>query len=174
MPSVVVNAAGLVFFFAKTYELPNEQIQKPVIVVVEPDSAGSPAGCGDAGLGGHVGKGAISIVVIQNAVPVLCHIEVGKSVAIVVTDGNALAVSAGNNAGLFGDVREGAVAVISIQSIPQRRIGSVKIALAAVDQIDVHPPVVVVIQERTASPRSFGQIFLGGLAIDVNPRNTAG
>src|ERR1700719_1350408 len=150
MLSVVMNAARLVFLLAETHKLPNEQIQQPIIVIVKPHRTGSPSGCGDASLHGYVGECAVSIVVIQNAAPVLRHIEIGESVAIIVADGNTLTVSARGYASLFGDVRESAVAVVSIQSVPQWRIGRVKIALAAVDEIDVHPAVVVVIQERAA------------------------
>ena len=106
---------------------------------------------------------------IENAAAVLRDIEVGKSVAIVVADGHALAVAAGSDAGFFGYIGERSVAIVSIESVAQRRIGIVKIAFAAVDQINVHPSVVVVVEKSAACAGGLGQIFLRRLARGVFP-----
>src|ERR1700722_15120502 len=119
MLSIFVNAARFVLILAKSYELPNEQIQQAVVVVVEPYGAGGPPRSGHAGFCVHVGKRAFSIVVIQNAFSVLGHIGGGESASIIVPHTNALAQSPRRPASLFGDVGERAVAIVSIQSVPQ-------------------------------------------------------
>ena len=77
-------------YFAEIHEVADEQVEPAIVVVVEPDSAGSPSGSGDAGLLGHIGESAVAVVVIENAATVLRDVEVGKAVAVVVADRNAL------------------------------------------------------------------------------------
>ena len=110
---------------------------------------------------------------IQNAFSVLGHIHIGKSVAVVVTHGNTLPVAAGGDAGLLGDVGESSVSIVAIERIAQGRIGIVEVALAAVDEIDVHPSVVVVVEKGAACAGGFRQIFLRRLAGGVHPGDAA-
>src|SRR6185312_4665024 len=98
-----------------------------------------------ASLGGHVGEGAVAVVVIEDAVGVLGDVEVGEAVAVVVTDSNAHAVGVAWNAGLGGDIGKGSIAVVAIEGIAQRNGGLVEVAGAAIDEVDVHPAVVVVV-----------------------------
>src|SRR5579863_6955176 len=43
----------------------DHQVQKSVVVEVHPSRAGRPASTGDASLRGHIGEGAVPIVVIK-------------------------------------------------------------------------------------------------------------
>jgi len=52
-------------------ETADEEIEAAVVVVVEPDGAGSPPGSGDASTFSDVGKGAVAIVAIENATAVI-------------------------------------------------------------------------------------------------------
>src|SRR5208282_1539631 len=144
-----------------------------VVVVIEPHGARTPAGAGDAGPFGHICECAIAIVAIKNVAAELRDTEVGESVAVVITDGDAHAVSAACHSSLFRYVGEGAVAIVPVERIAERARRRIKICLAAVDQIDVHPAVVVVVEEGTPGAARFRQVLFGGLAGGVNPRDAA-
>ena len=55
---------------------------------------------------------------------------------------------AARDARLLGDVGERAVAVVLVERVLERRLRLVEVGRAAVDQEDVHPAVVVVVEER--------------------------
>src|SRR6267143_5281134 len=154
----------LILGFAEIDEAADEEIEAAVIVVVEPDGAGSPSGGSDTGFCSDIGERAIAIVVIENAVAVLRDIKIRKSVAVIVTDSHAHAVRISWDASFFGDVRERTVPIVTVERITQRWIGIVEVTGATVHKIDIHPTVVVVIKESAASP--------GGLGL-VNSRETA-
>ena len=71
------------------------------------------------------------------------------------------------DAGLRGDVLERAVAAVAVQPVPRllrdRRIGQ----RAAVDQEDVDPAVVVVVEEQPAGAHGLDQVLVGAGAVDV-------
>jgi hypothetical protein len=112
--------------------------------------------------------------VVQDASSILRHIQIGKTVAVIVAHGDALPVAAGSHARLLRDVGEGSIAIVAIERVAQGRIGIVEVALAAVDEIDVHPSVVVVIEKGAACPGGFRQVFLRRLAGGVYPGDVAG
>ena len=119
MLAFLARSAGLVQRLGELHKLADEQIQPPIVVVVKPDRAGGPSRRGYAGFLGHIGKGAIAVVVIQDASAVLRNVQIRKAVAIVVADGHALAISAGRDAGFLGHIGEGAVAIVAIESVAQ-------------------------------------------------------
>ena len=110
---------------------------------------------------------------IKNASSVLGYVEVGEAVAIVVADGGAHSVAASRNACLIGDLGKSSVTVIVIKSVFQRRVGFVEIAASAIDEVNVHPPIVVVIKKCAARSGSFRQVIIGGASVDVSPGDPA-
>src|SRR5271154_3032511 len=48
-------------------ELTDEEIKPAIVIVIEPDRAGTPAGSGDASLLRHIREGAVAIVVVEDA-----------------------------------------------------------------------------------------------------------
>jgi len=88
----------------------------------------------------------------------------GKPVCIVIANGYPLAISPAPTPAFSVDIGETSVAIVPVKSVAQRWRGVVEIALAAIDQIDVHPAIVVVVEERAPRSRSFRQIFLRGVA----------
>jgi len=130
-------AAEHVLRLVKIAESADEQIEAPVVVVIEPHGAGAPSRSAHAGLGRHVGEGAVAVVVIENAVWILSDIQIGESVAVVVSHGHAHSVSIALDASFGGDVSERAVAIISIERVVQRSGGRVEVAGAAVYQINI-------------------------------------
>ena len=154
--------------FGEIDEAADEEIEAAVVVVIEPDGAGGPAGSGNAGFFGDVGEGAVAIVAIENAAAILRDVEIGETVGVVVANGDAHAVAAAGDAGFFGDIRERAVAIVAVEGVAERSGRSPKIAGATVDEVDVHPAVVVVIEEGAAGTGGFGEKFLGGMATGVD------
>ena len=100
-------------------------------------------------------------------------VEVSKSVAVVVADGDTLSVSSCAYPSLLGDIGEGAIAIVAIQRISQRWIRIEEVALSAIDEIYIHPPVVVVVEECAARTGGFGKVLVGGHATAMDPRYPA-
>ncbi len=67
-------------------------------------------------------------------------------------------------AGLFGDIGECAVAIVLVQRIANGFGRLAEIAGAAVDQEDIHPAVVVIIEESAAGAQASGKYRLGDMA----------
>ena len=106
---------------------------------------------------------------IENASAILRDVEIGEAVAVVVSNGNALAITTRGDSCFLRNVGEGAVAIVAVECVSQRLRGSVEIALAAVDEVDVHPAVVVVIEESAARSGGFRKILRGRMAGGVHP-----
>ncbi len=149
----------MVLCLVEVNESPDEEVEASIVIVVEPNRAGRPPRSGDSCTFGHISEGAVAIITIENAASVLRDVEIGKAVRIVVTHRNAHPVATARDAGRLGDVRKCSVAVVVVECVSQRMGRSIKIALPAVDQIDVHPPVIVIVEKCAARPGRFGQIF---------------
>src|SRR5579872_3968737 len=171
---VVIGDAGKVFRLAEFDELTYEQIEISVIVVVKPHGARRPAGSRDAGLLCDIGKRAVAVIVVENAASVLRDVYIGEAVSVIVPYRHALTVASAADTCLFGDVGESAVAVIAIKRVAQGRVRIVEIAFATVDQIDVHPAVIVIVEKGASRSRGFRQVFLRRFSCGVDPGDPAG
>src|ERR1700756_5904370 len=87
--------------------------------------------------------------------------DVWPSVVVIVPDGYAHPIARPSDSGTLGHIGERAVVIISIQTVPvprrfflQRRYGS------AVYQIDVEPPVSVIVEQRDSGNHGFYLIFV--------------
>jgi hypothetical protein len=168
-----VTAAPDVFLPAEVGEAADEEVQAAIVVVIEPDGARRPPGSCKAGLCGHVGKGAVAVIAIQDASGILGDVEIGQAVAVVIADRNAHAVGASGNPRLFGDVGKRAIPVVPVEGIAKRLQGIIEIARAAVDEVDVHPAVVVVIEESAAGADGFREKHCRRKARGVSPSDAA-
>jgi hypothetical protein len=112
--AILMNAAGLIQFFAEVHESPDEKVEAAIIVIVEPDCARRPPWGGYSSLLCHVGKATVAVVVIENTAPVLSDVQVRETVTIVVAHSYALPVSAAPHPGFFGYVGESPVSVVFI------------------------------------------------------------
>ena len=68
---------------------------------------------------------------------------------------------------------DGAAAAALYWGIAQRFARLEEIGRAAIDQVNIHPPVVVVIEKCAPGAKRFGQIVLGGHGVVVHPINAA-
>src|SRR5215469_17392528 len=83
---VLAGVAVFTLGFVEVDKVTDEQVEPPIVVVVEPDRTGAPTGSCDPSFLGHVSECAIAIVVVENAAPVLRDVEVGKTIPVVVAD----------------------------------------------------------------------------------------
>src|ERR1700730_3447683 len=166
-------AAKLVLLFAKVHEATYEQIEPAVIVVVEPNRTGSPTGRADTGFLRNVGKSSVAVVVIQNAFSVLGQVEIGEAVVIVVAHCGTHAIAPSGYACFLRHVAEGAVPIVAIESIAEWLIRIVEIATSAIDQVNIHPAVIVVVEKSAARAGGFRQVVLRRASVGVLPCNPA-
>src|SRR4051794_5044478 len=140
----------MVFISVEVNKTADKEIEFAVPVVVKPDGSGSPPRCSDSSFGGYIRESAVAIIVVQNAAAILRDVEVRNAIAIIVTNGHAHSVATTRDARLFSDVGESSVAIIVIQCIAQRACWGIEVTWAAIDQVNVHPSVVVIIEESAA------------------------
>ena len=134
----------------------DEQVQVPVIVDVDKDSADARAACvGHSRLCGDVLKGAVAPVVVQNAATDADNIEIDMSVVVVIGCDCRGAIARASDARFPGHILECAVAAISIKPVrlsrPTRRRMRDAFQWAGVHQVKIHQAVAVVIQPDSTS-----------------------
>ena len=96
-------------------ELRHEQIQFPVIVVVEPHRAGGPSWRVDAALYSDIGECAMAVVVVQNAFPIPGEQHILVAVAVIVGNRHAHSEKVHFQTGLSADVGESAVTIVAVK-----------------------------------------------------------
>ncbi len=171
--AILAGAAILVLGLGELHELADKQVELPVIVIIEPDRARAPARSGDARPFGDIGERTVAVVVIENAAAVLRNVEVGKSISIVVPHGYALSVAPGCDARFFGDIGKTAVVIIAVEGVAQGWSRVKEVTFATVHEIDIHPAVIVVVEECTSGTRRLRQILRRGFTAGVRPGNAA-
>jgi len=111
--------------------------------------------------------------VVEDTAAVLRYVKIGKPVVVVVAHRGSHPEASRTDASFFGDIGEGPIAIVSVEAIPQRLFRCVEVALAAIDQVDIKPAVLVVVEEGAARTGGFGQILLGRASAIVDPLNPA-
>ena len=139
----------------------NKQIEQPVMIEVSPGRASGPATESDASFFGHIGERAVMMVVIKTVSAEIGDVDVRPPVVIVITYGYAEAPAFIGYACMIGGVGECAIVII----VKQHRSGRGFLSFlrgkrGAVEQVDVEPSVIVVIQQSDARTGSFKK---GGL-----------
>src|SRR5207247_6623749 len=117
---------------------------------------------------------AVAIVAIEHLIAVIGNEQIDGAVVVVVAGADALPPSASAHARLLSDVHECAVAAVSIQMAPRRGVAGRGFETGAVDEKNVGPAVVVVIQDRDASAGGFEDVVLGVFAADDRARGQTG
>jgi hypothetical protein len=104
------------------------------------------------------------VVVIEAILAEVADIDVRPSVVVVVGDGGADSPTVISNAGLRGHVGEGAIViVVKERSVGRSRLAGHGVVACAVDEIDVEPSVVVVIDKADARTNCLDdEVFLAG------------
>src|SRR5215471_2423976 len=152
----------------------HKQIEIAVIVVVEPDRAGCPARGGEARFLSYISESAIAVIPIQDTPAVGRYKDVWIAIVVIVTHGHPHSESAASHARLFRDVSKGAVPVVLAQRVPDRFRGFIEVASPAIHQVDIHPPVIIIIQKGAAGTHSFGQVSFRRKCVVVYPGDPGG
>src|SRR6266566_4449369 len=163
----------LVLRFAGVAKTAYKEVEPAVIIVIKPDRTRSPTVRRHTGPLCDIREGAIAVVVVQNAALILGHIQIGPAITVVIANSYAHSIPTSGDAGLLGHVRESSVAIVLVQGVAQRRLRIVEVTLAAVHQVDVHPAIVVVVQERTARSGGFRQVVICRATVDMLPGDSA-
>ena len=146
----------------------DEEVEVAVFVVVEKCAAGVPAQAilEQASLLGYVGKSAVAVVAEERILAVVADEEIVPAVVVVVAHAAGLAPAAAGEAGLECDVGKRAVAIV-FEEMANRLLAFGKAFEApAVDEENVDPVVVVVVEEGRAAACGFKQIFVAMLAAE--------
>src|SRR4029077_3003606 len=114
------------------------------------------------------------IVAIEDAFAVLGDVEVGETIAVIVADGDSLPEAACAHAGFLSYISESSVAIVVVERVAEGRSGREEIAGTTIDEVQVHPAVVVVVEECAARARRLGEILFGRFAGDVLPGDATG
>ena len=145
----LLEVAGFVALKGELQIVGQVKIQQPVPVVVGESGAGPPAGIGDPRSPAHVLEGAVAQVSVEHIGTHVGDVDVHVAIVVVVSEGAPHAVGRIPDSGLVGDVEKGPVPPVSKQ--PVRAL--------AVDEIDVHPAVAIVVQNTAAGTHGLDQIL---------------
>ena len=146
----------------------DEEIEKAVAVEVSPGWSGGPAAESYAGFFGDVGEGAVVIIVVEAILAKVSDVDVGPTVVVVIGDGCAEAPALVGDARLGSDVGEGTIVIVVEESGARGGLGAFHGGNGrAVDEVDVEPTVVVVIEESDAGAGGIedGGFFWGARAL---------
>src|SRR5580704_2414120 len=132
-----------------------------VAVVVHEGAAVAPglAGATDACLFAYVRESAVAVVVIEDVFSVVRDVEIFIAVIVVIADANALAPSGVSQACFLSDVSESSVMIIMIEMACVSFSGRRRVKAGAIDDENVGPAVVVVVENGDPGSRGFNDVF---------------
>ncbi len=119
-------------------------------------------------------KVPLRLLLVKNALAVGSDEDIGPAIVIVITHSHAHAERTARDAGLFGDIGKGSIAIVLIESVANGLVWLVEIAGARIDQVEIHPAVVVVIEESGAVSHGFWKMAMIGHSGFMNPMDAAG
>src|SRR5579883_864428 len=152
----------------------DEQVEPAVAVVIDPRAAAAVADARvqQAGAFGHIGEGAVAVVVEQQVLAPAGDEKIVEAVVIVIPDGDAGGPHGAAQAGFFGDIGERAVAMVAVE--PDRRARRRVLPAPAGEQNDILPAVVVIIDEGDAAAHRIHDVVVDLRAAIDDRRAQAG
>src|SRR5216684_3715956 len=102
---------------------------------------------------GDVGKRAVAIVVQQNAVPPERDIQIRPAIIVIIPGTHALTPARQRDTGFPGYVRERSIAIVVIEMAGRFFPLWKAFERRAVDQKNVRPAIIVIVDERRAASR---------------------
>ncbi len=157
-----VVAAGLVLEVVMNVT-GDEQVKLAVAIVISPGGASGPVPESYAGGFGDIGECAVVVVVVEAILAKVADVDVRPAVVIVVADGDAEAPAVIADTGLGCDVGECAVVVVVEESGVWSGAHAVEcVFCASVDEVDVEPTVIVVVEKSDTGTDGVDDGFLVG------------
>src|SRR5260370_4982024 len=138
-----------------------EEVEMTIAVVIQKSTSGSPSHrprFPESGLLGHIRKSAVAIIAVEAILSVIGTEDVVEAVIVVIGDTHTVCPTHGSESCLIGHIRKRSVAIILIEAIG--RFGRIALQPPAGKQQDIHPSVVVVINESATAPVRLHNVFL--------------
>ena len=144
----------------KLHVVGNEQVQKPIPVIVHEAATGAPVLLltPQARLPGHICKGTIAVIAVENVLPKAGAENIVKVVVVIITYTNAARPSKRMQSGFFSNVCESAISIVFVKTIGCALRCAFK--ARARQNKNVHPSIVVVVNECAATTSRLDKIFL--------------
>src|SRR5690242_10904786 len=132
----------------------------PVAIVIYERAAGIPAlaVAGNASFVRHIGKRAVTIVVIKNVLAKVAHEEIFKAVVIVIADANTLPPAGVGYACLQSNICESAVTIVLEKMRCWLLAFGETFQARSIHQENIEPAVIVVIVESNATAGSLEKV----------------
>jgi hypothetical protein len=147
-----------------------EEIKTAVAVVVAETGACGPVAESDSGLFGNVREGSVVVIAVETILAEVGDVEVGPAVIVEVCDRNAEPPSVVGDASFSRDIGEGTVViVVKERSVGWSGFSGESVVSGAVDQVDVEPAVVVVVEQGDSGADLFENVRLRGCPHHVTP-----
>src|SRR5206468_2381850 len=99
--------------------------------------------------------------------------EIWPAIVVVIAHRDAHAEGAARHSRLLRDVGKSSITVVLVECIAQRFGRVVEIGRAAIDQIEIHPAVVVVVQKRDTGTERLREEVLLRYGVLVDPSDAA-
>jgi hypothetical protein len=143
---------------SKVHVVGDKEVEMAVAVVVEKCASGAKAiaSVQQAGFGRHIGKCAVAVVAVEAVVAVVGEEQVLEAVVVVVADADAHSPAGIGESGFGGHIGKRAVAVVVIEPVAGARRSAFE--RTAAEQEDVHPAVVVVVEEGASAAHRFHDV----------------
>src|ERR1700722_5959400 len=106
------------------------------------------------------------LVVIQAVLSVGGDVEVFPSVVVVIAYADALAPAGGGQASLHSHIGEGSIVVVAVEMVGGGPSVGKAFESGSIDEEDVRPSIVVVIEDGDAGPGGFDNVFFRGQAAE--------
>ena len=97
---------------------------------------------------------------VENAAAITRDVQINPSIGIVIGGSHPHPKGVPGHAGFLGDIGEGAVMIVAVQRVPYGRAGFKEVGRTAVDKVNIHPAVIVIIKERAPCPDCLRQMMI--------------
>src|SRR5260370_5425970 len=152
----------------KFYVPRDKQIEASVAIVVAEGRTCGPAAQRDASLFRYISKCSIMIIAIEPILAVVRHVDVWPAIVVKISDSHAKSPALVGHAGAVGHIRERAIVIVVIQRGARRLLLSrQRVIRRAIDEINVGPAVVVIIENGYPRAGRLQNVFLFRCAGDV-------
>src|SRR5207249_2640242 len=142
----------------------DKEVQVSITVIVQKAASGVPPRTrtflDESGALGHIRKGAVAVIVIQDVLPPVGHKKVIKAIVIVISDAATLSPARPSQSCLPRHLGKRPVAIIVEEEIRGRGAEWEPLESAAVHKKNVEPAVAVVIEEGYATTHLLEEILI--------------
>src|SRR6266851_4733663 len=161
-PSVAINVLsrhGCVFK-REANVVGDEQIKMAITVVVQKTAPGAPSRLivPEAGSLGHIGKGSVPIVAVEVILSEAGAEDVFESVVVVIADAHRRGPVHRPQSRFVRNVGKRTVTIVLVEVVSRTRRGAFQ--ASAGEQENIHPAIVIVVEESAATACGFQNVLL--------------